>query len=234
VSSSEEFEEPFTNLLDTSSREERVTKAIEEKIGPEFSGHVLVAMVKFRATASAHQLSEVVAKVVAANNCSVDVQPMSDGGEGFRDAFSGEVVVVEVPGPLGAPVAVPIMLSDSPSGRLAILEVAEVVGRDHFVSPTRAQALAASSAGAGHLILSAVRLGATSILYGCGGSAASGLGCYQVLRDAGGLAVPVTVATDVTARFSIDTSRSKRDITAAGRLADRIEGPTQAGTVITG
>lgn len=181
-----------------------MTKASEEKVGPNFSGHVLVAMDKFRGTASARQLSEAVAKVVAANNRSADVQPMSDGGEGFRDVFSGEVVVVEVPGPLGAPVAVPITLSDSSSGRLAILEVAEVVGRSHLVSPTRSQALAASSAGAGHLILSAARLGATSILIGCGGSATSdgGLGCYQVLRDFGGLPVPVTVATDVTARFS--------------------------------
>lgn len=181
-----------------------MTKEFENKIGPDFSGPVLVAMDKFRGTASARQLCEAVVKVVAANDYSVDVQPMSDGGEGFRDAFSGEVVVVEVPGPLGAPVSVPITLSDSPSGRLAILEVAEVVGRDHLVSPTRAQALAASSAGAGQLILSAARLGATGILYGCGGSATSdgGLGCYQVLCDAGGLPVPVTVATDVTARFS--------------------------------
>jgi glycerate kinase len=201
---SEKFDEPSTNLLGTSLREECVTKSFEEKIGPGFSGHVLVAMDKFRGTASARQLSEAVATVVAANNCSVDVQPMSDGGEGFRDAFSGEVVVVEVPGPLGAPVAAPITLSDSPSGLRAILEVAEVVGRPHLVSPTRAQALAATSAGAGHLILSAARLGATSILLGCGGSATSdgGLGCYQVLRDAGGLPVPVTAATDVTARFS--------------------------------
>jgi glycerate kinase len=198
------FDEPSTNLFGTSYREERVAKAFENETGPNFSGNVLVAMDKFRGTASARQLSEAVAKAVAAHNYSVDVQPMSDGGEGFRDAFSGEVVVVDVPGPLGAPVAVPITLSDSPSGCLAILEVAEVVGRDHLVSPTRAQALAATSAGAGQLILSAARLGATSILLGCGGSATSdgGLGCYQVLRDAGGLPVPVTVATDVTARFS--------------------------------
>jgi glycerate kinase len=54
------------------------------------------------------------------------------------------------------------------------------------------------------LILAAQRLGASSILMGCGGSATSdgGLGCYRVLKEAGGLSVPVIVATDVTARFS--------------------------------
>ena len=46
-------------------------------------------------------------------------------------------------------------------------------------------------------------MGAERLLIGCGGSATSdgGLGCYQVLRDAGGLPVPVVAATDVRSRF---------------------------------
>jgi glycerate kinase len=90
------------------------------------------------------------------------------------------------------------------TGVLAVLEVAEVVGRHLLTSPTREEALAASSDGVGHLILAAASLGADSVLIGCGGSATSdgGLGCYQVLKEAGGLPVPVTAATDVTARFS--------------------------------
>jgi glycerate kinase len=129
---------------------------------------------------------------------------MSDGGEGFRESFTGDVVVVDVPGPMGDAVATPITLRESPGGTMAILEVSEVVGRSHLIKPTSAQAINASSAGVGHLILAAAQRGASSVLIGCGGSATSdgGLGCYRVLRDAGGLPVPVTAATDVTARFA--------------------------------
>lgn len=165
---------------------------------------VLAAVDKFRGTASSRELSDAVARVVNNHNLACDVQPMSDGGEGFRDVFVGEVVVVEVPGPLGKPVEVPITLCDTTLGLLAVLEVAEVVGRSHLVVPTGSEALEASSDGVGYLILSATELGAKNILIGAGGSATSdaGLGCYRVLKDAGGLPVPVTVATDVTATFA--------------------------------
>lgn len=181
-----------------------MTEIFEGRSGSGHSCIALVAMDKFRGTASARDLCSAVARAVKANNYTADLQPMSDGGEGFRDAFVGEEVLVEVPGPLGTPVEARITLKDSSSGRLAVLEIAEVVGRDQLISPTRGDSLDASSAGVGHLILSAVALGATSILIGCGGSATSdgGLGCYRVLRAAGGPAVPMSVATDVTARFS--------------------------------
>jgi glycerate kinase len=165
---------------------------------------VLAAMDKFRGTASARELSDAVARVVSNHNIACDVQPMSDGGEGFRDVFVGEVAVVEVSGLFGKPVEVPITLCDTTLGRLAVLEVAEVVGRSHLVVPTGLEALEATSDGVGHLILSATELGAKNILIGAGGSATSdaGLGCYHVLKDAGGLPVPVTVAADVTATFA--------------------------------
>lgn len=165
---------------------------------------VLAAMDKFRGTASARQLSEVVARAALVQECNSDVQPMSDGGEGFRDAFEGDVLTVQVPGPLGEPVQSTITLCQAASGLAAVVEVAEVVGRHLLDSPTRSEALAASSAGVGHLILASAGYGARSVLIGCGGSATSdgGLGCYQVLKGAGGLPVPVTAATDVTAHFS--------------------------------
>jgi glycerate kinase len=165
---------------------------------------VLAAMDKFRGTASARELSEAVASGASIAKWSSDVQPLSDGGEGFRDAFDGDVVTVEVPGPLGEAVEARVTMCDTLSGLLAVLEVAEAVGRHLLVSPTSDEALAASSAGVGHLIVASTRLGAQYVLIGCGGSSASdgGLGCYQALRDAGGLSVPLTAATDVTAFFS--------------------------------
>jgi len=166
--------------------------------------HVVSAMDKFRGTASARELSETVALVALALGCTADRQPMSDGGEGFRDVFDGEVWVEAVPGPLGESVEARITMVSSSDQRMGVIEVAEVVGREYLESPTRKQALEASSDGVGHLILAAVRHGAESILIGCGGSATSdgGWGCYRVLRDAGGLSVPVVAATDVTTRFS--------------------------------
>jgi glycerate kinase len=175
---------------------------VSEVVLPELV--VLAAMDKFRGTASARNLSEAVARCASIAKRTSDVQPMSDGGEGFRDAFDGETVAIEVPGPLGETVEASITMCSTPSGLLAVLEVAEAVGRHLLVSPTADEALAASSAGVGHLIVASTRLGAQSVLIGCGGSATSdgGLGCYRVLRDAGGLSVPLTAATDVTAFFS--------------------------------
>jgi glycerate kinase len=176
----------------------------EETMNLDAPASVLAAMDKFRGTASARDLSDAVARVANSHNISCDVQPMSDGGEGFRDAFVGEVVVVTVPGLFDNAVEVPMTLCDTALGRLAVLEVAEVVGRPHLVVPSEQEALEASSDGVGHLILSAADLGVERILIGAGGSATSdaGLGCYRVLKDAGGLPVPVTVATDVTATFA--------------------------------
>jgi glycerate kinase len=164
---------------------------------------VLAAMDKFRGTATARELGAVITRVLNAQGFEVDEQPMSDGGEGFSESFTGEVVVVDVPGPLNEVVSAKIKIANLSSGTVGILEVADVVGRDRLVNPTSAEALAATSAGVGHLIVATARLGVDAVLLGCGGSATSdgGLGCYQVLKDAGGLPVPVTAATDVTATF---------------------------------
>jgi glycerate kinase len=167
------------------------------------SATVLVAMDKFRGTASAQELGATLGKVVIRRGLHADVQPMSDGGEGFVEAFVGEVSSVIVSGPLGEVVPASVKFVETPHGLLGVLEVATAIGRDLLPAPTSEQALAANSRGVGQLILRTAELGAQRVLVGCGGSATSdgGLGCYEVLRDAGGLPVPVTAATDVTATF---------------------------------
>jgi glycerate kinase len=161
-------------------------------------------MDKFRGTATAVELCEVVDGVVRELGGTSDVQPLSDGGEGFRDAFDGNVVEVRVSGPLGETVSAGITFSSRDSGRTAILECADAIGRDHLANPTSEEALAASSTGVGELIVAAAERGAETIFLGLGGSATSdgGLGCYEFLREHGGLPVPVIAATDVLARFS--------------------------------
>jgi glycerate kinase len=165
---------------------------------------VVVAMDKFRGTALAPELCEAIAKVAQRFAIPVHIQPMSDGGEGFADAFVGTDVMVEACGPLEEPTQASVRMSPSAHGLVGVIEVADVIGRDRLVSPSGYQALAASSRGVGYLVLACQKMGASSLVVGCGGSATSdgGLGCYWYLRNNGGLRVPVKVATDITARFS--------------------------------
>jgi glycerate kinase len=176
---------------------------MSDSTGLASPGTVLAAMDKFRGTATARDLGTVIERSLNAQGITVDAQPMSDGGEGFSDSFTGDEVFVDVPGPLDEVVSAKIKIANLSMGKVGILEVADVVGRDRLPNPTSAEALAATSAGVGHLILATARLGVDAVLIGCGGSATTdgGLGCYQVLKDAGGLPVAVTAATDVTATF---------------------------------
>ncbi len=164
---------------------------------------VVAAFDKFRGTATSGQLGEAAARAARHQHREVDVIALSDGGEGFLDAFAGEDVAIAVPGPLGETVTARVRLHEGVDGLVGVIESADVVGRHLLTAPTRGEALVASSAGLGRLLLEGARLGVTALVVGCGGSATSdaGLGCYQVLRAAGGLSVPVTAACDVTARF---------------------------------
>ena len=181
-----------------SGQDGRVEDAANER-----GGRVVAAFDKFRDTATSRELGDAAARAARARGREVEVVALSDGGEGFLDAFSGDDTRLAVPGPLGETVLARLRLHESADGLVGVIESADVVGRHLLARPTRGEALVASSAGLGHLILEGARRGATRLLVGCGGSATSdaGLGCYQVLRAAGGLPVPVTAATDVTASF---------------------------------
>ena len=90
-------------------------------------------MDKFRGTASALELCEVVSEVLKLD-CVPDCQPMSDGGEGFREAFTGETFAALVPGPLGERRA-SITLVTGAAGPVAIIECADAVGRNIYLIP---------------------------------------------------------------------------------------------------
>ncbi len=124
---------------------------------------------------------------------------MSDGGEGFLDAFSGEEFLVELNGPLGAPIKARALLCEAKTGVLGIVESAEAIGRQLVVHPTSSMALQASSRPLGDLLAALQHAGATQLLVGLGGSATTdgGQGVFQALAEHGGLTVPLTVACDV-------------------------------------
>jgi glycerate kinase len=136
--------------------------------------------------------------------------PVSDGGEGFLDCFSGRgrLRTTSVQDPLGRPVAAEWLLLDG--GRTAVIETARAIGLQVVGGPEGNDPLAASSAGAGQLLGAAVADGARRLLVGLGGSATTdgGAGALAALGRGARLAgVEVVVACDVTTRF-VDAART--------------------------
>jgi glycerate kinase len=177
-------------------------------------------MDKFRASASAGALAASITKR-GAQEVIFDVVVLSDGGEGFRAAFDGEVVMLRVRDPWGDWHDAPLSIVASSHETLGVIEVAEIIGRSRRPAPTSSEALAASSEGVADAILASVARGVTRVVVGCGGSATSdgGEGCYQVLRRAGGLEVELTAATDVTADYFGALRYAEQKGVATGDLA---------------
>ncbi len=173
---------------------------VSKTVGKGRHPRALVAMDKFRGTASASDLAATIAASLERRGWEVKVQAISDGGEGFRACFEGRVSYVDASDAYGTIRAVPITWLREGSERIAVIEVAEIVGR-RIAKPSSEEALRASSAGLGQVILAAHAAGATGVLVGLGGSATSdgGEACYDLLRD--GAALPITAATDVMLPF---------------------------------
>ena len=162
---------------------------------------VVVATDKFRSTASAAAVGSAIRSALGPKfDCEEVAQ--SDGGEGFRGAFVGEVLTLRVRGPWGEVHDAPLTRLRASDQTTGVLEVAEIVGRGFRRSPSSSEALAASSAGVGDALVAAARLGVDRVVVGCGGSATSdgGEGCYEEWRGAGE-SVTLVAATDTTATF---------------------------------
>lgn len=119
--------------------------------------------------------------------------PMADGGEGtvqsLIDATGGELISVNVTGPLGAPVDGFLGLVGD--GSTAVIEMAAASGI-HLVPTDKRDPLVTTSYGTGELIKAALDMGVKHIIVGIGGSATNdaGLGMAQALgvqlRDSNG------------------------------------------------
>ncbi|MFJ7501519.1 glycerate kinase [Serratia grimesii] len=110
--------------------------------------------------------------------------PMADGGEGTVDsmvaATGGEIVRVEVMGPLGQPVqAFYGLLGD---GETAVIEMAAASGL-HLAPKALRDPRITTSYGTGELILAVLERGVKAIILGIGGSATNdgGAGMMQAL-----------------------------------------------------
>lgn len=135
---------------------------------------IIVAPDKFAGTLTAPEAARAIAegwRRTAPEDVLVEA-PMADGGPGFVDALQGtfgdasSIEVVSVPGPLGEPTPVGILLH----GDTAYVESAQACGL-HLVEESRP--MDASTVGVGRAIAAAVDGGARRIVVGLGGSATS-------------------------------------------------------------
>lgn len=165
------------------------------------SPRVVVAIDKFRSTASASDLASTIVRALGPT-ADVDAVRVSDGGEGFRRSFAGVTRTIQVRGPWGEVHDAPMTRFGVGGETWGVVEVAEIIGRSIREVPTSREALAASSAGVGDALILAARDDLDRVVVGCGGSATSdgGEGCYDVWRWAGS-PLSLTAATDVTATF---------------------------------
>ena len=143
-------------------------------------------------------------------NAHVVQIPVSDGGEGWLEAFQsavgGERVAVSAYDPLMRPIVAEYLVKDE----MAVIEIAKASGLT-LLSPEERDPMRATSYGTGQLVVDAVRRGCRHIVVGLGGSATSdcGIGMIRAIIDAFAKKgtwddvqalndVRFTIATDVT------------------------------------
>ncbi len=110
--------------------------------------------------------------------------PVSDGGEGYMEAFhaaiGGRLEEVTVRDPLMRPITAKYLLHNE----MAVIEIAQASGLTLLTKEER-NPMVATSYGTGQLVADAVRKGARQIIVGLGGSATSdaGMGMLRALID---------------------------------------------------
>jgi glycerate kinase len=164
---------------------------------------ILVAPDSFKGTFSAAQVAAAIGRGLQAGGRPVDLCPVADGGEGtlaaLAESLGAEVVTASVTDPLGRPIPAQFAIG----GAIAIIETAAASGLN-LVTESERDAVAATTAGTGELIATAVAAGADTIYLGVGGSATTdgGAGAITAIRAAGGLdGARLVVLCDVRTTF---------------------------------
>ena len=173
---------------------------------------VIVAIDSFKGCLTSAEANQAACEGILAKmpDAQVVQVPVSDGGEGFLEAFQaamgGEIVEVNVKDPLMQTIVAQYLVQ----GDTAVIEIAKASGLT-LLSPEERNPMVATSYGTGQLVVDAVRRGCKNIIIGLGGSATSdcGIGMLRAVIDSfskGGYwddvreldDVRFTIATDVT------------------------------------
>ena len=173
---------------------------------------VIVAIDSFKGCLTSAEANQAASEGILAKmpDAKIVQVPVSDGGEGWLEAFQaamgGELVEVNVKDPLMRTVVAQYLVQ----GNTAVIEIAKASGLT-LLSPEERNPMVATSYGTGQLIVDAVRRGCKRIIVGLGGSATSdcGIGMLRAIIDAFAQNgswdnvreldnVHFTIATDVT------------------------------------
>ncbi|WP_328941749.1 glycerate kinase [Streptomyces sp. NBC_00250] len=203
--------------------------------------HVLVAADKFKGSLTAVQVAERVTaglrRVVP--ELTVETLPVADGGDGTVAAAVAagfERREVQVTGPLGEPVTAAFALRDT----TAVVEMAEASGLQ-LLPPGVFAPLTSTTYGSGELLRAALDAGATTVVFGVGGSATTdgGAGMLAALGarflDAsgapvgpGGAALADLATADLT---GLDPRFATVDLILASDVDNPLTGPKGAPAV---
>lgn len=146
----------------------------------------LIAPDSFKGSISAIQFCEIAQQVISKKQPSAKIlcRPLSDGGEGFVDAFIYAGLAEEhklwCSNPLGRKVKA--KFAWMPESKTAIVEMAQASGLP-LLRPDDRNPLQTHTTGTGQIIQAAIELGAKKIILGLGGSATNdgGVGALKAL-----------------------------------------------------
>ena len=147
---------------------------------------IIVAIDSFKGCLTSAEANQAACKGILAKmpDAQVTQVPVSDGGEGFLEAFraamGGEIVEVNVKDPLMRTIVAQYLVQ----GDTAVIEIAKASGLT-LLSPEERNPMVATSYGTGQLVVDAVRRVCKRIIVGLGGSATSdcGIGMLRAIID---------------------------------------------------
>lgn len=147
---------------------------------------VIIAIDSFKGCLTSKEANEAAAEGIrkAYPDAEIVEVPVSDGGEGYMEAFhaaiGGRLEEVTVRDPLMRPITAKYLLRNE----MAVIEIAQASGLTLLTQEER-NPMMATSYGTGQLVADAVRKGASHIIVGLGGSATSdaGIGMLRALID---------------------------------------------------
>lgn len=148
---------------------------------------VIIAIDSFKGCLTSKEANGAAAEGIrrAYLNAEIVEVPVSDGGEGYMEAFhaaiGGRLVEVAVRDPLMRPITAKYLLHDE----TAVIEIAQASGLTLLTNEEH-NPLVATSYGTGQLVADAIRKGSKHIIVGLGGSATSdaGIGMLRALINA--------------------------------------------------
>jgi len=148
---------------------------------------VIIAIDSFKGCLTSKEANEAAAEGIrkAYPDAEIVKVPVSDGGEGYMEAFhaaiGGRLEEVLVRDPLMRPIMAKYLIKND----LTVIEMAQASGLTLLTEEER-NPMVATSYGTGQLVADAVRKGAKHIIVGLGGSATSdaGIGMLRALIDA--------------------------------------------------